>query len=326
MKTIEVEDALNLDAVFADTRTPKEFEEATIPGAVNIPLFSNEERAVVGTIYKKIGKNEAIEKGMEFVSKHLPNMLKEFNKYKGKKIVIFCWRGGMRSRSITALLDSLGFDVYQMKGGHKEFRRYVLRTLENYKLTSKLIVLNGLAGSGKTEILNKFNNSIDLEGLAQHRNSLLGAVGLKPRSQKMFDALLLKRLEELKNEKYIFIEGEGRKIGNVILPLFLYNGMKKGINVLIERDINKRAERLVKEYGSHKEELINLLDKFNKLTSNKNILLLKKLLNENKLQESALIFLKEYYDKKYSCSREKYKIAIKENYAENLSKLIKKLE
>ena len=79
-----------LGAVFVDTRTPKEYEEATIPNAVNIPLFSNEERAVVGTIYKKIGKNEAIEKGMEFVSKHLPNMLKEFNKYKGKKIVIFC--------------------------------------------------------------------------------------------------------------------------------------------------------------------------------------------------------------------------------------------
>ena len=322
MKIIEVEDALKLNAIFVDTRTPKEYEEATIPTAVNIPLFSNEERAIVGTIYSKIGKNEAIEKGMEFVSEHLPNMLKEFNKYKNKKIIIFCWRGGMRSRSITALLDSLGFDVYQMKGGHKEFRRYVLRNLENYKLNSKLIVLNGLTGSGKTEILNKFDNSIDLEGLAQHRNSLLGAVGLNPRSQKMFDALLLKRLKELKNEKYIFIEGEGRKIGDIILPLFLYNGMKKGINLLIECDINKRAERLVKEYGDHKEELIKLLDKFNKLTSKKNILLLKNLLNENKLEEAALIFLKEYYDKKYSCSKESYKYIIKEDYIENLKKLL----
>ena len=328
MKIIEIEDALELGAVFVDTRTPKEFEEATIPNAINIPLFSNEERAIVGTIYTKVGKNEAIEKGMEFVSEHLPNMLKEFSKYKGKKIVIFCWRGGMRSRSITALLDSLGFDAYQLKGGHKNFRRYVLQRLENYKLNFKLVVLYGLTGSGKTEILNKIKNSIDLEDLAQHRNSLLGGVGLKPRTQKMFEAFLLKRLDELNDEKYIFIEGESRRLGNLNLPLFLHKGMLMGIKIKIETPISERVKRLVKEYGGHKKEIVKVMDKFNNLMNKENIAIIKNLLENNKLEEAALILLQEYYDKKYThtIERIKYNFVVRDNYVNNLKKILASLD
>jgi len=324
MKIIEVQDALKLDAVFVDTRTPKEYEEATIPNAINIPLFSNEERAVVGTIYTKVGKNEAIEKGMEFVSGHLPNILNEFNKYKDRKIVVFCWRGGMRSKSIVSLLDSLGFDVYQLNGGHKAFRRYVLERLETYKFNFRLIVLHGLTGSGKTEILKKFKNSIDLEDLAQHRNSMLGGVGLKPRSQKMFDALLLKKLDELKNEKYVLIEGESRRLGNLNLPNLLFSEMKKGINVKIDSPIDDRVKRIVKEYGNHKVEIKEILPRFKRLMSKKDFNMINEFLCNGELEEAALILLKDYYDKKYghSINNLKYNFYIKDNYINNLKKFI----
>jgi len=324
MKIIEVDEALKLDCVFIDTRTPKEYKEATIPNAINIPLFSNEERAVVGTIYTKIGKNEAIEKGMEFVSSHLPNILREFNKYKDRKIVVFCWRGGMRSKSIVSLLGSLGFDVYQLNGGHKAFRRHVLEGLENYKFNFRLIVLHGLTGSGKTEILKCFENSIDLEDLAQHRNSMLGGVGLKPRSQKMFDALLLKRLGELKNEKYVLIEGESRRLGNLNLPNLLFNEMKNGINIKIDSPIDDRVKRVVREYGDHKDEVKEILPRFKRLISKKDFNMLNECLCDGELEEATLILLKEYYDKKYSYSIDKIKYGfyIKDNYVNNLKKVI----
>lgn len=324
MKIIEVKNVLKLDCVFVDTRSSKEYEEATIPGSINIPLLSNEERAIVGIVYIKIGKEEAIEKGMEFVSRHLPEMLKSYNKYKNKKIVIFCWRGGMRSRSITALLDSLGFDVYQLIGGHKAFRKYVLERLSNYELKFKLVVLKGLTGSGKTEILSRFKNSIDLEDLAGHRNSILGGVGMKPRSQKMFDALLLKRLEELKNEKCVLIEGESKRLGNIFIPDFLFNAMKKGIKVKLDPPINERVERLVKEYGGHKEEILNNLDRFNKFISKEKIMAMKDLLESNKLEKAALFLLNEYYDEKYKydINKFKYDLVIRENYFNNLKKFI----
>lgn len=327
MKVIEIDEALNLDCVFIDTRTPKEYNEATIPNAINVPLFSNEERVVVGTIYTKVGKNEAIEKGMEFVSKQLPIILKEFNNYKDRKIVVFCWRGGMRSKSITSLLDSLGFDVYQLKGGHKAFRRYVLDRLSNYSFNFKLIVLHGLTGSGKTEILKRFSNSIDLEDLAQHRNSMLGGVGLKPRGQKMFDALLLKKLDELKNEKYVLIEGESRRLGDLNLPNLLYNQMKNGINVLIESPIDDRVKRIVKEYGLHRDEIKQILPRFKRLMSGNNFSLVNEFICNDELEEAALILLNEHYDHKYgySINKIKYELRIKDNYLNNLKKFIASL-
>lgn len=328
MKTVTVKEALGGNYVFIDVRTPKEFEESTIPGAINVPLFSNEERVVVGKLYVHKGQEEAFKKGLDFVSKNLPNLLEAVSRCKDKKLVVFCWRGGMRSKSLTGLLEGLGYDVAQLEGGHKAYRNYVLKMFEDYKLKPKLVVLSGLTGVGKTEILKQFPNSLDLEDLAQHRSSMLGSVGLKPRCQKMFDALLFKRLEELKNEKCIIIEYESKKIGHVQMPEFLYNSLKTGIQVKIVRSFEERVKRLVAEYSEYKEELVEKIGLMRKSVGNgKKINEWLKMLEEERFEELAAIILKEYYDPLYSHTVDavKHNYTLEKDYVKEIRKILNKI-
>lgn len=314
MRTIKVEKALGTDYFFIDVRTSKEFEESTIPGAINIPLFSNEERVIVGKLYTKVGQQEAIEKGYEFVQKRIPKLLEKIRKHKNKKLVVFCWRGGMRSKSLAMLLESLGFDIRQLEGGYKAYRKYVMEKLENYKIKVKLIVLYGLTGSGKTKMLKQFMNALDLEGLAQHRSSLFGDIGLKPRSQKMFESLLLKRLEELNNEKYIITEGESRKIGNVIIPEAIFKGMQKGIKVKVEASMEYRIKNLVECYSNKedkkiKEKIMMLSNRIGKKKTERIL----ELFDDKKFEEVARMLLEEYYDPLYAhtINKQEYALIIK---------------
>ncbi len=314
MKTITIKEALEDDYIFIDVRTPKEFEEATIPGSVNIPLFSNEERAIVGKLYTKVGQQEAIEKGYEFVQNKLPGLLQDMKKHEGKKIVVFCWRGGMRSKSLCMLLENLGFKVMQLEGGYKEYRRYVIEQLKNYKPKARFIVLYGMTGSGKTKMLKEFINSLDLEELAQHRSSLFGDIGLKPRSQKMFESLLMKRLEELKEKNYIITEGESKKIGNVIIPQTLFNEMQKGIKVKVETSMECRIKNLVECYTSKEDEKIKEKIKIlSKRLGNKKTEKMLKLFENKKFEEVAKMLLEEYYDPLYAhtINNQEYALVIK---------------
>jgi len=314
MKTITVKEALDGEYVFVDVRTPKEFEESTIPGSINIPLFSDEERGIVGRLFTKVGQEEAIEKGYEFVQKRLPKLLEEIRKCGNGKMIIFCWRGGMRSKSLTMLLESLGFDVKQLEGGYKEYRKHVINKLEDYKIKARLIVLYGLTGSGKTKMLEQFRNSLNLEGLAQHRSSMFGDIGLKPRSQKMFESLLLKRLEELKDEKYIITEGESRKIGNVIIPESVFREMQKGIKVKVEASMECRIKNLMECYSNKEDgkirEKIKLLSKSIGKKKTEGIL---DFFDNKKFEEVARMLLEEYYDPLYAhtINRQKYAMVIR---------------
>ena len=130
---ITIEEVYGKNYTFVDVRSPKEFTEDTIPGAVNIPLLLDDERAIVGTIYTKESKDKAMQVGMEYISKRLPDMFQEYNKLK-QPIIIFCWRGGMRSGSITGLLKACGLNVQQLEGGYKTYRAYVRETLKNIEL------------------------------------------------------------------------------------------------------------------------------------------------------------------------------------------------
>ena len=203
---IPVQEALELkNTVFIDVRSSGEFEQDHILEAVNFPILTNEERHIVGTIYKQVSQQKAITEGMKFYEQKIPELKKFVQQFENKTLIVYCWRGGMRSKIIATLFGSLGYKTFQLKDGYKAYRKVILDQLTNFKLKPKVYVLYGLTCSGKTALLQKLPNSIDLEGLAQHRGSLYGAIGLKPRTQKMFDNLLLRQLEEFNSEKYIFI-------------------------------------------------------------------------------------------------------------------------
>ncbi|MFH1210956.1 MAG: tRNA 2-selenouridine(34) synthase MnmH [archaeon] len=325
MRTIQIKEALKDEHFFIDVRTPAEFEESTIPWAINIPLFSNEERAIVGKLYTQVGQKEAMEKGYEFVNEKLPQLLESVRKHKEKKLIVFCWRGGMRSKSLGMLLESIGFDVMQLEGGHKAYRNYVIEELENYKAKGKFIVLYGMTGCGKTKMLKQFKNSLDLEGLAQHRSSLFGDIGLKPRSQKMFEALLVKRLNELKDYDHIITEGESRKIGRVVIPESIFKEMHRGINVKVEASMEQRICNLIECYSNKEDEkIIEKIKMLSKSLGKKRTEEMLKLFEEKKFEEVARILLEEYYDPLYShtINKQEYAMTITPEEIENIKKLI----
>ncbi|MDP3729096.1 MAG: tRNA 2-selenouridine(34) synthase MnmH [bacterium] len=318
----KIEEVYRENYLFVDVRSPKEFTEDHIPGAVNIPLFSNEERAIVGTLYKQVGKDVAIDKGLEIVGNKLPEMIKEYQQYKNKRIIVYCWRGGMRSGSVVGLLESLKFDVEQLENGYKDYRRFVREELEKVSIPP-LVILYALTGSGKTEMLQQLENSIDLEGLAQHRGSIFGDVGLRPRTQKMFDSLLLQRLYEVQKEKIIFIEGESRKIGNTMIPLRLWNLMQKATKLKVICPTEQRVERLYKEY-CHSLDVPLLIQKIRYIQKNlgkEKAEELIEMLEAGKVKDVIHVILIEYYDKLYRHTVDSKEYSFEVHNVEELKKL-----
>lgn len=293
--------------IIIDVRSPLEFSEFTIPGAINIPVLLNDERAEVGTLYVHDKIDEAKILAIESVSKRLPSIVAEILELRKvyDNLVFFCARGGYRSKTITSLLSSLDIRVIKLEGGYKKYRKYILNSIDDIVESITPIILYGNTGTGKTEILKRLKNNnlpvVDLEGLASHRGSILGAVGLNAQpSQKMFDSLLFEELEKYKNS-YIFLEGESRRIGKVLLPEKLYDKMSKGINIKINSPIENRIELLVNEYASNnnKSEIAEAISHMNKYISKEN---LNKLLYELENDNFAFIARElcvNYYDIRY---------------------------
>ena len=301
---IPVKEAFELkDTIFIDVRSSNEFEQDHILEAVNFPILTNEERHIVGTIYKQVSQQKAIVEGMKYYEQKIPELKRFVKNFKDKTLIVYCWRGGMRSKIIATLFESLGYKTFQLKDGYKDYRKVVLDKLTNYKLKPKVFVLYGLTCSGKTALLQKLPNSIDLEGLAQHRGSLYGAIGLKPRTQKMFDNLLLQRLEELNSKEYVFIEGESRRVGDLMIPTFLWKAMKNGTNVQIIRDLPIRIKEMVKEYFLNPkivEEIKEISAKLWKVISKKKKAEMLDYLENKEFEKAAEILLIDYYDPLYA--------------------------
>lgn len=310
MKEISYEESLELtDPLYIDVRSPDEFSHDHIPGAINMPIFDNEERSKIGTIYKITGKENAIIKGTEIVSEKIGSIVSDIFQYKDKNIVFVCSRGGMRSRSVAALVSSLGLRVFKLKQGYKEYRRYILERLESIKVKPQLFVLQGLTGSGKTEIIQEIDNSIDLERMAGHRSSLFGGIGLKQNSQKRFESLLNSRIKELENKKYTVIEGESRKIGNLHIPPSLFQQMKNSPVILINTPLDRRIDIIIKEYTKHADsdkipDIVRSLR--SKLGLNKVNTLLE-LFYKGNLREFTSVLLEKYYDPLYKHSLDNMK-------------------
>lgn len=307
METINYKEARE-KYFFIDVRSPSEYEEDTIPGAVNIPLFNDEERDKVGTTYVQISRTEAKKLGVELLAPKLPDMFEQILelKYKHNNLVAFCARGGYRSRFICSSFTSIGIPVYQLEGGYKNYRKEVIESLPvlNDKVT--YIVLSGNTGVGKTDILYGLKDLgcsiLDLEGAANHRGSIFGGVGMgKCNSQKKFETNLYDQLMR-SIDNFVFVEAESQKIGRVAIPKYISEKMKQGIQIFIDSDITHRVENLKKDYvlnDNWKTESIKAMDYLNKYISKDKIEIFKQEIMSDNFDFVAEELMKKYYDPMY---------------------------
>jgi len=304
IENISFERALKGKFQFVDVRTPEEFALDHIPHSINISLFDNNERKEIGLLYKH-SREEAFKRGYQRYIRNLGRLVRSIRTIKNNNVVVYCWRGGLRSASMTILFKLLGYNVFRLKGGYKAYREYIRNFLANLHLNPKNIyVLTGLTGVGKTELIKRLPNALDLEGLAKHRSSAFGALGLRPRTQKMFESLLYFELMKLNPNKPIFVEHESRKIGDLFIPERFFGYMQKGKFIEIICDISCRVRRTMKEYLPFaKEELIKsiLLSIKKKLGRIKLADLIELLENKNYKEFTSEILI-NYYDPLYKYS------------------------
>ncbi|MEA3465508.1 MAG: tRNA 2-selenouridine(34) synthase MnmH [Thermodesulfobacteriota bacterium] len=256
---VDIETALKRQsegALLVDVRSPAEFSDATIPDAVNVPILDDTERTEIGILYKNDGSNVARNRGIELVSPKIPRLIKRIDELRTNNrqpIVVFCWRGGLRSRAMTAFLQLAGYPAFQLRGGHKAFRRHVIDFFElgNW---GRMLVFRGLTGVGKTRVLQQLAKQqqpvIDLEQLANHRGSAFGGVGLGQQpSQKQFEALLWKQLQQFPAGKWALTEGESRHIGRVLLPLRFYQSLQIETTLWLETSLENRIQIILEDYN-----------------------------------------------------------------------------
>lgn len=319
VRTIDYKE-LRGEYVLVDVRSPREYSEATIPGAVNVPLFNDEERALIGTIYTRESTEKAKKIGVDIVSKKLPQIYEEIKNLEEKyhKVVMFCARGGMRSASIAELLGALGVKIERIKGGYKGYRAVINEELPKLNEEVTYVVLHGNTGVGKTEILKKLiehkRDVVDLEGFANHRGSILGSVGLEETySQKYFESLIYEKLKSRKTN-YVFIEAESRRIGKVLVPEYIHNKMKEGIHIFLDADLDFRSNLIINEYTKGKncnEELCDAIMKIRKYISVANLEQYCERIRNNDYTDVVKELMIKYYDPLYMHSSNQYKYDLK---------------
>ena len=241
-----------------DVRSPAEFAEDAYPGAVNLPVLNDDERAKVGTIYKQVSAFEARKVGASLISRNISQHLSQHFASKDKQYspLIYCWRGGQRSNSLAIILTQIGWQTTVLEGGYKTYRAYVRQQLATLPQRFCYRILSGLTGTGKTHILQQMANNnqqvLDLEALANHRGSLLGQVWQEqPQaqpSQKKFETLLLQKLSSFEESRSVWVESESNKIGNVYLPKILWQKMKDSASVEVKVPLEARVQWLLEQY------------------------------------------------------------------------------
>ncbi|WP_435628515.1 tRNA 2-selenouridine(34) synthase MnmH [Candidatus Ferrigenium straubiae] len=243
-----------------DVRTPAEFAEDHIPGAINCPVLSDEERVKVGTLYKQVSPFEARKMGAALVAKNIAHHLQtRFHDHpKSWRPLVYCWRGGQRSGAMCIILAQVGWAAHQLDGGYKTYRRGVLDELARLPQQFAFNVICGPTGSGKSRLLAALANNgwqvLDLEALARHRGSVLGRLPGEPQpSQKQFDSELLQALRQLDPARPVYVEAESSKIGNLTLPDALSGAMHAGKCLLLETPLDLRVAGLLEDYRHYPE-------------------------------------------------------------------------
>jgi len=309
MEDITFEESQKIvNPLYVDVRAPVEYNEDHIPGAINLPIFNDEERKEIGTLYKMAGKTDAIKRGSEIGGKRIVDIIKSLTEIKDKEIIIYCARGGMRSGAVASLINSLGIKTYRIIDGYRSYRKMVMDRLSEMTVNPRMFVLQGLTGAGKTEILRLIPNSVDLEAMAGHRSSLFGSIGLKQNSQKRFETLLWLRLEELKNEDFVLFEGESKKIGNLHIPENIFRQMREAPAIYIETPIEKRIEIIRKEYTGFDEDerILKTVNSLKSKLGGEKTDTLVKLYSQGNIDEFIKILLLDYYDSLYRHTLDKF--------------------
>ncbi|MGN6193915.1 MAG: tRNA 2-selenouridine(34) synthase MnmH [Ginsengibacter sp.] len=317
VERIDIDYFLKLSETFPvlDVRSPAEYQHARIPGAFSVPIFSDEERKIIGTAYTKESRQIAVDHGLEFFSERMKNIHEEVkniirdwenkNHSHVNTLLVHCWRGGMRSDAVAWLLNLYGYKIFVLKGGYKAFRRWALLQFEK---KYSLKILGGFTGSGKTEVLRELKENgktvIDLEGLANHKGSAFGSLGGNAQpSHEMFENLLaieLWKIEtgvQMNNE--IWIEDESVHIGRVGIPKIFWQQMRESQLYFLEIPFEERVKYISRHYGKfHEQELIECILKIQKRLGGLDTKNAIQFLNEGNYSAAFSILLK-YYDKMY---------------------------
>ena len=290
-----------------DVRSPGEYSHAHIPNAFNLPLFTDEERKVVGTAYKQESREKATKLGLNYFAPKMVAMVEEVEKLitdnkfnKSTPVIVHCWRGGMRSAGVAWLLDLYGFKVFIIIGGYKSFRNW---TLNQFEINYQFKVVGGYTGSGKTDVLfeliKKGETVIDFEGIAKHKGSAFGNLtGIKQPSQEMFENLLANELFKYK-DTCIWVEDESQRVGDVNIPIKLYYNKQASKVYFLDIPFEERLKYIVKDYGKNsKEKLVNSIIRIKKRLGGLDTKNAINFLLEDDIENCFKILLK-YYDKFY---------------------------
>ncbi len=267
-KRKELEKFRSFKGPLIDVRSPGEYYKGHMPNSINIPLFDNDERSIIGTIYKKEGRKKAVMEGLNFFEKKmevlLDNLFKNIDSFKNISgnnnkelfIRIYCSRGGMRSQSIAWLLEKYKLNLVTLKGGYKIYRRWVL---DSFSKKLNIVVIGGKTGTGKTRLLSLLDKykyqTIDLEGFACHRGSTFGGLGMKEQpTNEQFENIIAEKLNSFKYSNNIFVEAESANIGKCKIPHEFFNQMKQSRRIEILRSESNRLDELIDTYSVFKKE------------------------------------------------------------------------
>jgi tRNA 2-selenouridine synthase len=303
VRSLTIEQFLQASGVMLDVRSPGEYEQGHIPGAVSFPLFTNEERAEVGTCYKQQGRDQAVELGFEIAGPKCASFVKQAKSLASdRRVRVHCWRGGMRSGAIAWILEMAGLEVSVLAGGYKAFRNWVLG---QFQVPRSILILGGMTGMGKTDILaalaDRGAQVLDLENLANHRGSSYGNLGLpKQPTTEQFENLIAVQWVNFDPAQPVWIEAESKRIGVCRIPDALFQQMDRSPVIEVTRPRSERLQSLVNLYGTaDRQDLIDATERIRKRLGGLRTQAAVELIQENQLPDACDIIL-DYYDKTYT--------------------------
>jgi len=290
-------------------RSENEFADDHIPSSINLPVLNNKERIIIGTQYKE-NSFEARKQGAALINNNISKIIKKDLFEKKDKVLIYCWRGGLRSLSLYLVLKQIGFDVEILEDGYKSYRRHVVQFFEDEIEQFNFNQIKGVTGVGKTLFLKNLEKStqvLDLEGIANHKGSILGDIPkFKQPNQKMFETKLFEKLESLNRKKKIWVEAESIKIGKLNIPSRLWKKMDEGISVKLKSTVDERVKFILKDYKYFTKEpelMSNAMLVLKKIIQKDDYRVIEENLKNGDYMSFVKSLINHHYDKAYKKTR-----------------------